>query len=55
MNGFVLISDHTSAIESDKMYRQCDEKCKEAMQIFEQGNFYKDQGMYQKSKGILSM
>ena len=51
-NGSVPISDHTSAIESDRMHRQCDEKYKELTQIFEQGNLYKNQGMYQKSKDL---
>ena len=51
-NGFVPIRDHTSAIESDRMYRQSDAKCKEAMQIFEQGKLHQDQGKYQKSKDL---
>ena len=51
-NTFVPISDHTSAIEGDKMHRQCDQKYKELMQIFEQGNLYQEQGMCQKSKDL---
>ena len=51
-NSFVPIRDHTSAIESDRMHRQCDAKCKEAMQIFEQGKLHQDQGKYQKSKDL---
>ena len=51
-NSFVPIRDHTSAIESDRMHRQCDAKCKEAMQIFEQGKLHQDKGKYQKSRDL---
>ena len=47
-NGFVPISDHTSATESDRIHRQCDEKHKEGRQIFEQGKMYQEKGMHQK-------
>ena len=49
---FVPIRDHKSAIESDRMHRQCDAKCKEAIQILEQGKLHQDQGKYQKSKDL---
>ena len=49
---FVPIRDHTSAIESDRMHRQYDAKCKEAMQIFEQGKLHQHQGKYEKSKDL---
>ena len=49
-SNFVTIRDHTGAIESERMHRQCDARCKEATQIFEQGKLHQHQGKYQKSK-----
>ena len=51
-SNFVPIRDHTGAIESDRMHRQYDARCKEAMQIFEQGKLHQHQGEYQKSKDL---
>ena len=51
-SGFAPISDHTSAIESDRTHSQCDEKDNDAMQVFKQGNSYLNQGMHQKSKDL---
>ena len=48
--GFVPVSDHTSATETNSMHRQCNKKPKEAILIFEQGNFYKSQHKYQTAK-----
>ena len=55
MLGFVPISDHTSAIENDRMHRHGDKtnvKYVEARQMFEQGTLYKKHGKYQKAKGL---
>ena len=51
-NSFVPISDHTSAIDNDRLHRQCDEKYKEGRQIFEQGKLYQEKGMHQRSKDL---
>ena len=51
-SGFVPISDHTSAIESDRMYHECEKKCVEGIQIFEQGKLYHNRGKYQTAKRL---
>ena len=48
--GPVPITDHTSATETDKTYRECAEKFQEALLSLEQGKFYQRQGKYQKAK-----
>ena len=55
MSGFVPISDHTNAIESNTVHRHGDKTYatyEEAIQMYEQGKLYQIHGKYQKAKGI---
>ena len=55
MSGFVPISDHTNAIESNTVHRHGDKTYatyEEAIQMYEQGKLYQIDGKYQKAKGI---
>ena len=52
MSGFVPIGNHTSAIGSDRMYRECDKKYGKGIEIFEQGILYQNRGKYQKAKRL---
>ena len=50
--GLASNSNHTRAIENDRMHRRCDEKYKEAILIFERAQLYQDQRKYHKAKDL---
>ena len=52
MSGFVPIGEQKSAIGSHRMYRECDTKYVEGMQILEHGKIYHNRGKYQKAKHL---
>ena len=50
--GLASNSNHTRAIENDRMHRECDEKYKEAILCFKRAQMFQGQGKYHEAKDL---